>query len=66
MCVSGWSNVTFSILWLIRCIALICGAISWCSAIAAPAMYLPGMSCSGVVLGLGVAADVIILYPFFS
>jgi len=28
-------------------------------------MYFPAVSCSGVALGLGVAAAVMILYPFF-
>ena len=44
---------------------LIWGAISWCTAIATPAMYFPGMSFSGVAFGFIVAADVIIRYPFF-
>ena len=65
VCVLGWSSVTFRILWSIRCMELMRGAISRCIAISTPSMYLPGMSCSGVALGLGVAADVIILYPFF-
>ena len=65
VCVSGWSSVTLSIRWFIRCIALMRGAISWCIAIDTHAMYFPGMSCPGVALGLDVADDVMILYPFF-
>ena len=66
VCVFGRSSVIFKILLSILCIVLIWGAISWCIAIATPAIYFPGMSCSGVAFGFLVAADVIMRYPFFS
>ena len=41
-----------------------CGPISFCIAISTPAICFPGMSCSGVFFGLGIASELIILYPF--
>jgi len=52
VCVSSRPSVIFMIRWSILCMLLMCGAISWCIAIATPSMCFPGMSRSGFSSGL--------------